>query len=44
MAAEQLADLYSHIAVAASPDIAARYTDAIVSYCESLCAAPCAMT
>ena len=35
-AAEQLADLYVYIAAAASPDIAARYTDAIVSYCESL--------
>ena len=39
-AEEQLAALYGYIAVAASPDIAARYTDAIVSYCESLCAFP----
>ena len=39
-AEEQLAALYGHIAAAASPDIAARYTDAIVSYCESLCAFP----
>jgi plasmid stabilization system protein ParE len=35
-AEEQLVDLYRYIAEAASPDIAARYTDAIVSYCESL--------
>ena len=39
-AGEQLAALYGYIAVAASPDIAARYTEAIVSYCESLCAFP----
>jgi plasmid stabilization system protein ParE len=47
-AEEQLVALYGHIAVAASPDIAARYTEAIVGYCESLCtfpiAAPSAMT
>lgn len=35
-AEEQLLDLYRYIAAAASPDIAARYTDAIVTYCESL--------
>jgi len=35
-AEEQLADLYRHIAAATSPDVAARYTEAIVSYCESL--------
>jgi len=35
-AQEQLANLYRYIAQAASPDIAARYTNAIVSYCESL--------
>ncbi len=35
-AQEQLADLYRYIAEAASPDIAAQYTEAIVSYCESL--------
>jgi len=35
-AEEQLTALYRYIAEAASPDIAARYTDAIVSYCESL--------
>ena len=33
---DQLAALYQYIAVAASPAIAMRYTDAIVSYCESL--------
>ena len=33
---DQLAALYQSIAVAASPAIAMRYTDAIVSYCESL--------
>jgi plasmid stabilization system protein ParE len=35
-AEEQLVSLYGHIAAAASPDIASRYTEAIVSYCESL--------
>lgn len=35
-AQEQLAQLYRYIAEAASPDIAAQYTEAIVSYCESL--------
>lgn len=35
-AEEQLIALYNHIADAASPDIAKRYTDGIVSYCESL--------
>ena len=35
-AEEQLVALFRHIADAASPDIAARYTEAIVSYCESL--------
>ena len=35
-AEEQLAELYGYIASAASPDIAARFTDAIVTYCESL--------
>lgn len=35
-AQEQLAELYRYIAEAASPDVAARYTEAIVSYCESL--------
>lgn len=35
-AEEQLAALYGYIAEAASPDIAARYTEAIVSYCDGL--------
>lgn len=35
-AEEQLAALYRYIAAAASPDIAARYSEAIVTYCESL--------
>ena len=32
----QLTELFRYIAVAASPDVAARYTDAIVAYCENL--------
>ena len=39
-AEEQLAALYEYIAAAASPDIALRYTEAIVSYCESLSISP----
>jgi len=35
-AEEHLAALYRHISTAASPDIAARYTEAIVNYCENL--------
>lgn len=35
-AQEQLTDLYRHIAQVASPVTAASYTEAIVSYCESL--------
>lgn len=35
-AEEHLADLYRYIAAVASPETAARYTDAIVTYCESL--------
>lgn len=35
-AQEQLMELYRYIAVAVSPDMAAQYTEAIVSYCESL--------
>lgn len=35
-AQEQLAELYRYIAAAASPDIAERYTNSIVAYCESL--------
>lgn len=37
---EQLAELYRYIAEAASPDVAAQYTEALVSYCESLHALP----
>jgi plasmid stabilization system protein ParE len=39
-ALEQLAELYRYIALAASPEIAAGYTDAIVNYCEGLSAFP----
>ncbi len=35
-AEQQFTALYRYIATAASPDIAARYTEAIVSYCENL--------
>ena len=44
-AEEQIAALYRYIAAAASPAIAARYTEAIISFCESLelFAAPGAM-
>ena len=35
-ALEQLAALYRYIATAASPEVAKRYTDAIVTYCEEL--------
>jgi toxin ParE1/3/4 len=39
-AQEQLADLYHYIAAAASADIAAHYTEAILNYCESLSSFP----
>lgn len=39
-AEEQLASLYGYIAAAASPDIAARYTGAIVDYCDSFNSPP----
>ncbi len=39
-ALEQLAELFRYIAHAASPEVAARYTEAIMSYCESLCTFP----
>jgi toxin ParE1/3/4 len=39
-AEEQLVALYGYIAVAAAPSIAAKYTKAIVTYCESLCIFP----
>lgn len=32
----QLIEIYRYISEAASPEIAARFTDAIVTYCESL--------
>lgn len=35
-AEEQLAELFGYIAAANSHDVAERYTEAIVSYCESL--------
>ncbi|WLI44995.1 type II toxin-antitoxin system RelE/ParE family toxin [Pseudomonas beijingensis] len=35
-ALEQLAALYRYIATEASPEIAHRYTDAIVTYCKDL--------
>lgn len=35
-AEEQIAELYHYIAQAAAPDIAQRYTEAIVTYCEGL--------
>ena len=39
-AVEQIAALYVYIAAAATPGTAARYIEAIVSYCESLQAFP----
>jgi plasmid stabilization system protein ParE len=36
----QLVELYDYIAAEASPDIAARFTDGIVAYCESLSTFP----
>lgn len=39
-ALEQLAELYHYIAEAASPNVAAQYTEAIVSHCENLCMFP----
>lgn len=39
-AEKQLVALYSYIAEAASPNIAAQYIEAIVSYCESLSTFP----
>ena len=37
---EQLAALYRYLATEASPNIAERYTDAIVTYCEGLTTFP----
>lgn len=39
-AEEQLVAVYNHIANAATPDIAKRYTEAIVNYCESMTSFP----
>jgi toxin ParE1/3/4 len=39
-AEEQLATLYHYISAAASPDIAARYAEAIIACCENLRAFP----
>ena len=33
----QLVELYEYIAAKASPEIAARFADGIMTYCESLC-------
>ena len=37
-AEDQLAELYRYIAAAGSAEVAARYTEAIVAYCEELAA------
>lgn len=39
-AEEQIAAQYLYIAKVASPSIALRYTEAVISYCESLCTFP----
>lgn len=39
-AEEQIAAQYLYIAKVGSPDIAVRYTEAVISYCESLCTFP----
>ena len=39
-AEEQLASLYRYLAAKASPKIAEKYTDAIVTYCEGLTTFP----
>lgn len=39
-ALQQLEELYNYIADAGSPDNAARYTDAIVTYCDRLSGLP----
>lgn len=39
-AQDQLVELYRYIADAASSEVAARYTDAIVTFCEDLAAFP----
>lgn len=35
-AEEQLVALYRYVAAAASPEVAERYTEAIINFCESL--------
>jgi plasmid stabilization system protein ParE len=39
-AEEQLAAQYLYVAEVSSPAVAMRYTEAVVSYCESLCTFP----
>ena len=39
-AEEQVAAQYHYIAQVASPSIALRYTESVISYCESLCTFP----
>lgn len=39
-AEQQLLDLYRYIAAAASPETAARYTEALISHCEKLVTLP----
>jgi plasmid stabilization system protein ParE len=39
-AVEHLSEIYSFIALAASPETARRFTDAVLAYCERLCAFP----
>lgn len=39
-AEKQLVDLYRYIAAAGSPEAAARYTDAIVTFCEEMATFP----
>ncbi|WP_348550814.1 type II toxin-antitoxin system RelE/ParE family toxin [Acidithiobacillus sp.] len=39
-AQEQLTDIFRFIAERSSRDVAARYTEGIVSHCESLCLFP----
>jgi len=39
-AEDQLVELYRYIAAAGSAEVAARYTDAIVAYCEELAVFP----
>jgi plasmid stabilization system protein ParE len=41
-AEDQLVELYRYIAAAKSADVAARYTDAIIDYCQELATFPIA--